>query len=142
MVSAVAPYAIVLGVIGTIGLAVFALWERVERFLERFAGGFAVEIERADLRMSAQHVGALLGLVTVSFWTLAIVASHPDPARAVLYIPICFAASAVGFRTWIRSKSAKRLKAFNEQLELVLRLISSGLRVGLEPSASARPRHR
>jgi tight adherence protein B len=131
MVAALAPYAIVLGVIGTIGLSVIATWDRVERALEKFAGGFGVDIDRADLGMSAQHIGAILAVASGVLWFGLIVVMHPDILNALLYVPIAFAVVAFAFRTWIRTKVAKRLKAFNEQLELVLRLISSGLRVGL-----------
>jgi tight adherence protein B len=131
VVAALAPYAIVLGVIGTIGLSVIATWDRVERALEKFAGGFGVDIDRADLGLSAQRIGATLAVASCLLWLAMIVVLHPDILNAVLYVPIAFATAAFGFRTWIRSKVAKRLKAFNDQFELVLRLISSGLRVGL-----------
>jgi tight adherence protein B len=131
VVGVLAPYAIVLGVIGTIALSVIATWDRVERALETFAGGFGADIDRADLGLSAQSIGAILAVTTGLLWFALIVALHPDIVRAALYVPIAFAATALGFRTWIRGKVAKRLKAFNDQFELVLRLISSGLRVGL-----------
>jgi len=131
MVAILAPYAIVLGVIGTIGLSVIATWDRVERALEKFAGGFGVDIERADLGLSAQRIGAILAVASGLLWFALIVVLHADILTAVLCVPIAFATAAFGFRTWIRGKVAKRLKAFNDQFELVLRLISSGLRVGL-----------
>ena len=37
----------------------------------------------------------------------------------------------IGCRAWINAKIAKRLKVFNDQLELVLRLISGAMRVGM-----------
>ncbi len=131
MVAALAPYAIVLGVIGTIGLSVIATWDRVERALEKFAGGFGADIERADLGLPAQRIGAILAVAAGLLWFAMIVVLRPDILNAALYVPIAFAVVALCFRTWIRAKVAKRLKAFNDQLELVLRLISSGLRVGL-----------
>lgn len=131
MVAALAPYAIVLGVIGTIGLSVIATWDRVERALEKFAGGFGVDIDRADLGLSAQRIATILGVASGVLWFAAVVVLRPDILNALLYVPIAFGIVAFGFRTWTRGKVAKRLKAFNDQFELVLRLISSGLRVGL-----------
>jgi tight adherence protein B len=110
---------------------VIATWDRVERALEKFAGGFGVDIDRADLGLSTQRIGAILAVATGLLWFGLIVVLHPDILNAALYLPIAFAVVALCFRTWIRAKVAKRLKTFNEQLELVLRLISSGLRVGL-----------
>jgi tight adherence protein B len=131
MVAVLAPYAIVLGVIGTIGLSVIATWDRVERALEKFAGNFGVDIDRADLGMSAQTIGAILAVASGLLWFALIVVLHPDILNAIASVPIAFCTVVFVFRTWIRAKVSKRLKAFNDQFELVLRLISSGLRVGL-----------
>ena len=130
MVNAL-PFAIVLGVIGTMGLAVFAAWSRIEGYLAKFVNSFSSDIDRAGLRVSAERLGAVVATVTVVLWLLAVLITRPDPIRAILYLPISFALVAFGFRTWIKGKVKKRLKAFDEQLELALRLISSGLRVGL-----------
>lgn len=130
MVSAM-PFAIVLGVIGTMGFAVYAGWGRIERYLAKFVGSFAVDLERAGLRIPAERLGAVVGTITVGLWLAAVIFIRPDPLRAILFIPIAFAVTALGFRFWIKGKVKKRLKAFDGQLELALRLISSGLRVGL-----------
>ena len=130
MVSAL-PFAIVLGVIGTMGFAVYAGWGRIERYLAKFVGSFAVDLERAGLRIPAERLGAVVGTITVALWLVAIIFIRPDPVRAILFVPIAFAVTALGFRFWIKRKVKRRLKAFDEQLELALRLISSGLRVGL-----------
>jgi tight adherence protein B len=125
------PFAIVLGVIGTMALAVFAAWSRIEAYLAKFVNSFSSDIDRAGLRVSAERLGAVVATVTVVLWLLAVLVTRPDPIRAILYLPISFALVAFGFRSWIKRKVKRRLKAFDEQLELALRLISSGLRVGL-----------
>ncbi len=125
------PFAIVLGVIGTMGFMVYAAWGRIERYLAKFVGSFAVDLERAGLRIPAERLGAVIGTITVGLWLVAVIAIRPDPLRAILFVPISFAVTALGFRFWIKRKVKRRLKAFDEQLELALRLISSGLRVGL-----------
>jgi tight adherence protein B len=125
------PFAIVLGVIGTMGFAVYAGWGRIERYLAKFVGSFAVDLERAGLRIPAERLGAVVGTITVGLWLAAVIFIRPDPLRAILFVPIAFAVTALGFRFWIKRKVKKRLKAFDGQLELALRLISSGLRVGL-----------
>jgi tight adherence protein B len=125
------PFAIVLGVVGTMGFAVYAAWSRIEGYLAKFVNSFASDIDRAGLRIPAERLGAIVGTITVVLWLVAVIFTHPDPIRAILYIPISFAIVAFGFRSWIKGKVKRRLKAFDEQLELALRLISSGLRVGL-----------
>lgn len=130
MVNAL-PFAIVLGVIGTMGFAVYAAWGRIEGYLAKFVGSFAADLDRAGLRTPAERLGAIVATVTVVLWLVAVIALRPDPLRAILFIPIAFAVTALGFRFWIKRKVKKRLKAFDDQLELALRLISSGLRVGL-----------
>jgi tight adherence protein B len=125
------PFAIVLGVIGTMGFGVYAAWGRIEGYLAKFVGSFAADLDRAGLRTPAERLGAIVATVTVVLWLVAVIALRPDPLRAILFIPIAFAVTALGFRFWIKRKVKKRLKAFDDQLELALRLISSGLRVGL-----------
>ena len=109
----------------------YAGWGRIERYLAKFVGSFAVDLERAGLRIPAERLGAVVGTITVGLWLAAVIFIRPDPLRAILFIPIAFAVTALGFRFWIKGKVKKRLKAFDGQLELALRLISSGLRVGL-----------
>jgi tight adherence protein B len=125
------PFAIVLGVVGTMGFAVYAAWSRIEGYLAKFVNSFASDIDRAGLRIPAERLGAIIATTTVVLWLIAVIVTRPDPIRAILYIPISFAIVAFGFRSWIKGKVKRRLKAFDEQLELALRLISSGLRVGL-----------
>ncbi len=130
MVNAL-PFAIVLGVVGTIGFAVYAAWERVEGWLAKFVGSFAADLDRAGLRISREKLGATVATITAVMWLVAVIVVRPDPLRALLFVPISFAFTAYGFRFWLKRKVTRRLKLFDEQLELALRLISSGLRVGL-----------
>jgi tight adherence protein B len=125
------PFAIVLGVIGTMAFTVYAAWSRIERYLAKFVGSFSADLDRAGLRTPAERLGAIVATVTVVLWLAAVIGLRPSPILAILYIPLSFALTALGFRFWIKRKVKKRLKAFDEQLELALRLISSGLRVGL-----------
>ncbi len=131
MVNAL-PFAIVLGVIGTMAFAVYAAWSRIEGYLAKFVGSFAADLDRAGLRIPAERLGAIVATITVVLWLVAVIVSC-TPIRCARS---CSSRSlsrvtALGFRTWIKRKVKKRLKAFDDQLELALRLISSGLRVGL-----------
>ena len=119
MVNAL-PFAIVLGVIGTMGFAVYAAWGRIEGYLAKFVGSFSADLERAGLRVTAERLGAIVGTVTVVLWLAAVIGLRPSPLIAILYIPASFALTALGFRFWIKRKVKKRLKAFDEQLELAL----------------------
>ncbi|HEX3468001.1 MAG TPA: type II secretion system F family protein [Candidatus Elarobacter sp.] len=125
------PFAIVLGVIGTMAFAVYAAWGRIEGYLAKFVGSFASDIERAGLRIPTERLGAIVGTITVGLWLASVVVIRPNPIYAILLLPLSFAVAALGFRFWIKRKVKARLKAFDAQLELALRLISSGLRVGL-----------
>lgn len=130
MVNAL-PLAIVLGVVGTMAFTVYAAWSRVEGWLAKFVNSFAADLDRTGMRIAPERLGAIVATITVVLWLVAIIVLRPDPIRAILFIPIAFGLTAVGFRFWIKRAVSKRLKAFDEQLELALRLISSGLRVGL-----------
>lgn len=128
---AAAPFAIVLGVVAAVALAVYGTWERITAALEELADGYAIDLDRADIRLPRERIAAILALSAAALWFVGVVAIRPDPLRAALAVPIAFAVSVLTFRFWLRGRVAKRLKAFDGQLELALRLISSGLRVGL-----------
>lgn len=128
---AVAPFAIVLGVVAAVALAVYGTWERMTALLEGVADSFSIDLERADIRLSREGVAAILAMSAAVLWLVGVIAIRPDPLRAALGLPVTFALSIFGFRFWLRRRLAARLKAFDEQLELALRLISSGLRAGL-----------
>jgi tight adherence protein B len=128
---AVAPFAIVFGAMAAVGLLFYSFWDRLTSPLSRISTMFADDLERAAIKMQSEQI--VIGIVGfgLSAWLLAVVLAHPSFLIAGLLLPLMVGAAILVFRSFVQGRARKRAKAFNEQLEMVLRMISSGLRVGL-----------
>lgn len=131
MVAAIAPYAIVIGVVGAMGLVLASFWQRITARLTPLVEGYRLALEQADVRVKGEEL--LLGIVggAAALWLGAVLMLHLDPLRGMLVLPVALFLAVYLVKGWIARKSKKRLSAFTEQLELVLRLMASGLRAGL-----------
>ncbi len=131
MVAALAPYAIVIGVVGAIGLLLASFWQRITAPLGPLVEGYRLALERADVQVKGEEL--LLGIVggAAALWFGTVLLLHLDPFRGLLVLPVALALAMSAVKGWIARKSKKRLSMFTEQLELVLRLMASGLRAGL-----------
>ncbi len=128
---AIAPFAIVIGAAAAAGLLFFSFWDRISGRLGRFTSFFAADLERAGIKVSSEQIVVGIGGVSLTGWIFVIMVLHPGLILAILLLGMFFGISVMGFRSWINGKVKKRTHAFNEQLEMVLRMISNGLRVGL-----------
>jgi len=130
MVS-VLPFAIVLGVVGAIGLVVATFWQRITAPLRPHVEQYRLALEQADVRVRGEEI--LLAILGggVGLWVLLIVLGHLSPLIGAAAFPISLTLSACAADQVIAHKKRKRLVKFADQLELVLRLMASGLRAGL-----------
>ena len=88
-------------------------------------------LDRAGLQMKPVDLGlSIVGIGAVAWSTLAFL-WKPGPLLAILLFFITMGLSAGGFYVAVQLKLRKRLDAFVQQLELALRLIASGVRIGL-----------
>ena len=88
-------------------------------------------LDRAGLQMRPVELGlGVVGIGAIAWSTLAFV-MKPGPVIAFLLFFLMMGLSAGGFYLLVRLKLRKRLDTFVQQLELALRLISSGVRIGL-----------
>lgn len=130
MVS-VLPFAIVLGVVGAIGLVLASFWQRITAPLRPMAEQYRLSLEQADVRVRAEEIMLAVVGIGVGLWFALILFLRLDPVRGALLFPVTLTIAAYGARGWIAAKTRKRLTKFGDQLELVLRLMASGLRAGL-----------
>jgi tight adherence protein B len=131
MVTALAPYAIAFGVVGTMGIVLATFWGRITAPLAPAIEQYRLALEQADVSVGAEELLlAILGGGT-ALWILLILATRFDPIRGSLLYPIALTVAAYTAQVIIERKKRKRLAAFGDQLELVLRLMASGLRAGL-----------
>jgi tight adherence protein B len=130
-VVTLAPFAIVIGAAAAAGLLFYSFWDRIAQKLGGVTSIFAVDIERAGLKISSEQI--VVGTIgfSVSAWIFLIILIHPNILLSIIALFALLGIALLSFRTWIQGQVKKRTNAFNEQLEMVLRMISNGLRVGL-----------
>jgi tight adherence protein B len=111
-------------------------------FSKLFAGGregeqqmrarqFADLLDRAGMQQRPQEIAIGIGVAAVLMWLVLTFIMRPAPAVGFLLLPLSAAAATGGFWMLLQFKLRKRLDLFVQQLELALRLIGSGVRIGL-----------
>ncbi|TAM91451.1 hypothetical protein EPN42_03680 [bacterium] len=127
----VMPLAIAVGVIGIASLLVVSFWEQaVKRFsfsnkgLERAITAAHIDVRPQDFVLMA------LAAIAISWVILALVLRLNFVAGIVTLVAVG-AIAAGGARLWLRMRANAWQQNFLGQLELVLRMMSSSLRVGL-----------
>jgi len=97
--------------------------ERMRSFLEL--------LDRAGIHTRPMEIAIGIGATGAVSWLVLAFIMRPSPLVAALMLIVCLGAAAGGFWILLQMKLRKRLEAFVTQLELALRLISSGVRIGL-----------
>lgn len=132
--SAVAGYVPVIvffGVAGAVGLAFFAFWDRVVGRIAGLTEPLRLTLERAAIHIKAEELAFIVLAAAVIPWGLLVVFLKPNILLGAALLALTSVLAFFGTRAWVRHRVAKRLGAFNTQLETTLRLIAGALRVGL-----------
>jgi tight adherence protein B len=126
-----APYAIFLGISAFIGLVAFSLGGNLTSWLEGLGKSFEEGIARADFKVKPQdYVLFMLGGGAL-IWILLALALHTTLTIGLLLLPLSLALSLIFGTYYLKFAGTRRVTAFTQQLELVLRQMSGALRVGL-----------
>lgn len=131
MVGALAPVAIFLGVSATIILGFFSFWNSLNAEATKKTAGIDVRLDRAGLTMKPQEIVLTVAGFCVLVWLAVVLLLHPSVMVAVFLVPALGLIGAGVFRWYVGFRIARRLKLFINQLETALRLMASGVRVGL-----------
>ncbi len=129
--GAATPILVFIGVAGAVGLAFYAFWDKLLRSLSRFTIPYQRILERGGIPIKAEELAIGIVLSSIAIWGVLVVSLKPSPLFGVLFLAACFGMSLLGTRAYINYRVHKRMAAFNDQLEMVLRLMSSALKVGL-----------
>lgn len=108
----------------------FGLSVMAERATPRYRAMRAA-FELASLKRSPEVVVTVVVGVTCAAWFLATVAFHMNLLTECIWFAIVIGTALYGLRFYVRFKAGRRGAMFLDQLEMALRLISSGIRVGL-----------
>lgn len=131
MVSTLAPFAIFAGVAATTILAFFSFWGSVNFRATAKVRTLSDRLERAAIKMSAQDIVLTIAGAVALVWIWIILLLHPGLPVALLLLPLVAGGGALSFYSYLNFRIRKRLDAFVSQLELAMRLIGGGIRVGL-----------
>ncbi len=89
---------------------------------------YRLALEQADVKVRGEEILlAILG-TGIAIWVLLLVFLHLSPLYGAAAFPISMTIAACGADQLIAHKRRKRFAKFADQLELVLRLMASGLR--------------
>jgi tight adherence protein B len=95
------------------------------------AESYHIKFLKAGVIVKGERVLAGIGIGSVLVWMVYLLWQRPAPLQAFLAFPIVFAVAALGVDVYVKRLTARRLRMFNDQLEMALSLMSSGLRAGL-----------
>jgi tight adherence protein B len=92
---------------------------------------FAVLMDRAGLKLRPAEAALGVAAAAAVAWVLLAFLMRPAPLMAAFMLLLCAGGAAGGSWFFVQMKVRRRLDQFIQQLELALRLISSGVRIGL-----------
>jgi tight adherence protein B len=123
--------AIAFGVMGAVGLLVVATWSRIVKALAPLTETYSVGLVQAGIEVRSQDLVIGLAAGAVVAWVGYMVAFKPDLLQGIIALPVLLLIAFGLCGIVVRQLIARRLTKFTNQLELVLRLMVSGLRAGL-----------
>ncbi|HEY9085979.1 MAG TPA: type II secretion system F family protein [Candidatus Tyrphobacter sp.] len=129
--SSAAPFIVFFGVAGAVALACVAFWDRVLVWVAARVEPYRRLLERAAIPVKAEELAMMVIAAAIIPWGLLAALLKPSPLVGLVMLAGTSLVAFFGTRAYINYKVAKRLGQFNNQMELVLRLITGALRVGL-----------
>jgi tight adherence protein B len=125
------PYVIGASVFGVIALLVFAMGGDLSGALKKVAAGFQHRLDRADMTIKAEEYALMVVGAGVVCWLGLVLLLRQSALISVLMLPLAVALATVVGSFYLKIKGDRRINKFGDQLELVLRMLSGALRVGL-----------
>ncbi|GAC1304897.1 MAG: hypothetical protein NVS2B3_05210 [Vulcanimicrobiaceae bacterium] len=125
------PYAVGASIFGVVALLFFALGGNVRVFLTRLGATYQEKIDRADVNFKPEDFVLALFGVAVMLWLALVFALHQGMFVSILIFPMALALSLMGGNFYLGFRGHRRVDSFVQQLELVLRMLSGAMRVGL-----------
>lgn len=129
--TSAAPFIVFFGVAGAVALAFFAMRDRVLAFVATKVEPYRILLERAAMPIKAEELALIVIVAAIVPWGILAALLKPSPLWGiVMLVANCLLAFFV-CRSYVHYRVNKRLGKFNNQMEVVLRLIAGALRVGL-----------
>ena len=125
------PYAIGASVCGILALLFYSSGISLGGFSGKLGVGFRDKLDRADMTIKPEEFALLIVGVGVILWLTIIILVHTSPLISAFLLPVSFVLAIMGGSLYLKFRGDKRVNSFVTQLELVLRMLSGALRVGL-----------
>jgi tight adherence protein B len=116
---------------GAVAVLLIAYWDAILQFLARQIEPYISNLDRAALPVKSEDLALWLLLGTIMPWAAIEIAGRPFWAVSLGILVACFFGTFLVIRLFVHFKVSKRLAEFNNQLEMVLRLIAGTMKVGL-----------
>lgn len=116
---------------GAVGLLVVATWARIVKALTPLTETYSIGLVKAGIHIRPQDLVIGISAGAVVTWVAYMALLKPEPLAGLIALPVLLVAAFGVCRIIVRRLIARRLAKFTNQLELVLRLMVSGLRAGL-----------
>jgi tight adherence protein B len=128
---ALAPLAIIIGLLGTSALIVVSFWGPIAAHITTFGNGYRTGIELAGIGIEPQNYGFVAIGIGAAVWTASILLLRPGIVFGILLLPICAGMTFYGAGWYVKHRRNGRIAKFQDQLEQALRTLAGGVRVGL-----------
>jgi tight adherence protein B len=125
------PAGIVLGVVALASLFFYGMWERVSARTVTRMRRLSTLLDRGGIRKRPEELVIYVLAAGAVLWIAVALALRPGILIGIALLPACLATAVAGFILYVRFAVRSRLEAFVQQLELALRLMAGGVRVGL-----------
>ncbi len=124
-------YAIVAVAVAGAAYVAWNFWDQTISLIAPFARPYRLLLERSAIHTSERDLAFRILVTAITIWGVLVFYYKPAAWIGIVGLPVSFAVTFWGFGLWVKSRISKRLEMFNNQLEIALRLIVSGIRAGL-----------
>jgi len=131
MVAIIAPIAIIFGILGAGAFVITSFWDPISAYVENFGNGFRSGLELAGMRVDPQRYVIVAFGIGAAVWTALILLLRPGILMGIVLLALCAGMTAWGAGWFVRFRRARRIAAFQDQMEQALRALAGGVRVGL-----------
>lgn len=126
-----APFGIFFGVVAVAALVFYGVWERFSwRSVDKMKT-LANKLDRAGIYKKPEELVIYIAGAAALLWVSLALVLRPGILIGIVLFPVCAGIAVGGFSVAVNFMIQRRLNAFVQQLELALRLIAGGVRVGL-----------
>ncbi len=125
------PLAIGGSIVAVMALLAYSLGFDPRRYLAKIAESYAKDIAKADMTITPEDFVLRAQAVGTVFWVVLIFFERLPLPYAIATLPIAIGLTLYVARFFLNFKGKRRNAGFADQFEMVLRMMSGALRVGL-----------